>query len=142
MAKIPHALVMRSLKYGDRPDAEKEAVADELRGEDRRSEAILLFERRPDHPFLAEERRWAIQEGQAFHLLALRRMKVAVSEEDLRSCADVAESKGRWLDARNIWVLLEDKAALKRIAPHLGERQQPALGEDEADETTEDDEAT
>jgi hypothetical protein len=119
VARIPNALEMKALKYGDRPAAERDQVALLLRAEGRRSEAILLFDGRPDHPFLAEERTWAIGEGAAFHLLSLRRMGLAVSEADLRACAAAAEGRGRWLDARQCWVAVGDLAPVRRIAEHL-----------------------
>ena len=72
--RIPDALEMRSYKYGSRSEAEKDALAQTLRAEGRRSEAVLLFDGRPDHPFLQEEETWASDAGHAFHLLALKRI--------------------------------------------------------------------
>jgi hypothetical protein len=132
--KIPSALDMRHLKYGGAPEAERDRTAEALRAEGRRAEAILLFEDRPDHPFLDEEARWAVAEGVAFHLLSLRRMGRAVADEEIRACAEAAESRGRWLDARSCWVELGDEAALARIAEHLPESLRPQQKPDEAED--------
>jgi hypothetical protein len=133
MAKspIPDALQMKSLKYGNRPDAEKDRVAELLREAGRRAEAILLFQGRPDHPFLDAERRWAVEGGISFHLFALRRLDVAVSDEDLRVCGRTAEQRGRWLDARRCWDALGDVEGLRRVAPHVPEGLRPEPEEDE-----------
>jgi len=131
---IPDALAMKSLKYGNHTDAERDAVAERLREAGRRSEALLLFQGRPDHPFLAEERRWAIEEGAAFHLLSLRRMGAAVSDDDLRVCARSAEGRGRWMDARLCHAALGDDEGLRRVAPHVPEGLRP---EEEVEESEE-----
>ena len=127
MAKspFPDALQMKALKYGDRPDAEKDRVAELLRAEGRRSEALLLFTGRPDHPSLAAERRWAVEHGASFHLSALQRLGVVVPDEDFRVCGQTAERRGRWLDARRCWELLGDDAGLRRVAPHVPEGLRP-----------------
>jgi hypothetical protein len=116
---FPDALRMRALKYGDSSDAEKDAVAERLRADGRHSEAILLFQGRPEHPFLAAEQAWAVAEGDAFHLQSLARMGRPVPAEDFRACAQAAEAKGRWMDARAAWLAAGDEAAVRRIAAHL-----------------------
>lgn len=118
-ARIPNALEMKTLKYGGRPDAEKDAVASALREAGRRSEALLLFEGRAEHPQLKEEKVWALEEGATFHLLALRRLGVAITAEDFTVCAHSAEKKGRWLDARLSWLELDRPEEIRRIAAHL-----------------------
>ncbi len=121
MAKsdLPNALRMQDLKYGDAPDAERDATASRLRELGRRSEAVLLFEGRPEHPFLAEEVSWAVSEGAAFHLLGLQTLGVTIPEDAFRQCGEAAEHKGRFMDARTCFVALEDTAALQRINGHL-----------------------
>jgi hypothetical protein len=118
--KFPDALAMRRLKY-ETPaaSAERDRVAEALRAAGRRAEAMLLYERVPDHPSLREDARWAVQEGAAFHLFALRRIGVAVSDDDLRACAGVAEARERWYDAWRCWTALQDEAALERVRCHL-----------------------
>ncbi len=117
---------MKALKYGDRPDAEKDAVAEALIEAGRRSEALLLFDGRPEHPLLQEEKRWALEEGSAFHLFALRRLGVPITAEDLGVCARAAEPKGRWLDARLCYVELDQEDDIRRIAEHLPPSLRPA----------------
>jgi hypothetical protein len=117
---FPTALAMRELKYGqDAPAAEKDRWAKALREAGRRAEAILLYEGRTDSPALKEDLAWAVREGAAFYLFSLQRMGLAVSAEQFRACAESAESKERWYDARRCWQLLEDQAGLARVAPHL-----------------------
>ena len=58
--KIPSALDMQQLKYGDRSDGDRDRLAAALRDAGRRPEALLLFEGRPEHPFLREEVSWAV----------------------------------------------------------------------------------
>lgn len=123
---LPHALQMRILKYGEAQDAERDQVAEALRAAGRRPEALLLYESRPEHPFLGEEAAWARDRGNGFHLLAVRRMGHPVADADLRACAAAAEQKGRWLDARLLHVALADDEALARIAEHLPEALRPA----------------
>ena len=123
--KIPSALEMRELKYGDMTDDDRDAVARELREADRRSEAILLFDGRPDASFLREERNWAEREGAAFHLKALEQLGMEISPEVWTACAAAAERKARWMDARSCYLTLEDEAALARIAEHLPESLRP-----------------
>lgn len=141
MAKstIPDALQMKAIKYGGRPDAEKDRMADLLRAEGRRGEALLLFQGRGDHPFLLEEKRWAVEEGISFHLTALQRLGVAVTDEDFRICAQTAERRGRWLDARRCWEILGDDEGLRRVAPHVPEGLRPP--EVEADDAEDEAEA-
>ena len=122
---IPDALAMRALKYGSASDAQKDAVAGALRQAGRRAEALLLFEGRPEAPFLREELAWAVEHGVAFHLLALARLGVPVRRDDYAACAVAAEKAGRWMDARQCHVALEDAAGLARIAPHLPESLRP-----------------
>ena len=124
--KIPTALSMRELKYGASPEAERDAVAERLRGEGRRSEAVLLFEGRPDHPFLAEEATWAVSEGNAFHLMSLQRIGREIPAEAFQDCARNAVDRGRWMDARHCYLELDDEAALRAIAEHLPPSLQPA----------------
>ena len=128
-AKIPDALQMRSLKYRGSTDAAKDAVAQALLAADRRSEAILLFDGRPEAPVLQEERAWAIQTGVAFHLLGLSRLGVEITPADWQACAAVAEKAERWMDARQCYVLLEDEAGLERIAEHLPPSLRPVPNE-------------
>lgn len=116
---IPNALVMQNLKYGDAPPAERDAVAARLRELGRRSEAVLLFEGRPEHPFLSEEVEWAIGEGAAYHLLSLQSLGVEVPQDAFRRCAAAAEARSRYMDARTCYVALEDTAGLQRINAHL-----------------------
>lgn len=133
-SKIPHALEMRDLKYGGAPDAERDRVAELLRAEGRRAEAILLFEDRPGHPFLREEVRWAVEEGVGFHLLSIQRMGGDVSPEEIRACAKAAEARGRWMEARSCWQALGEGAAVARIADHLPPSLQPGEQQADADE--------
>ena len=118
-AKIPTALAMRELKYGEGPEAARDAVAETLRAEGRRSEAVLLFEGRPDDPFLREEALWAVAQGDGYHLLALQRLGREISELEFRDCAAAARDRGRWLDARHCFLALGDEAALREIAEYL-----------------------
>ncbi len=125
MTRIPNALEMRALKYGDRSEAERDAVAEALMAQGRRSEAILLYEGRPDHPFLEEERRQAVAEGRVFHLLSLRRLRKEIPPGDLRAAAGHAEAAGRWLEARLAWQALDEEDEIRRIAEHLPEPLRP-----------------
>lgn len=129
--KIPNALRMRELKYGDASDAECEALALALRAAGRRPEAVLLYERQPEADFLREEVQWAIAEGNGFHLLAMRHMGRSISAEALRDCARAAEQHGRWLDARGCYLALDDEAAIRKISEHLPESMQTTASEDE-----------
>ena len=130
-ARIPNALEMQEIKYGNRPDEEKDRVAEALREHGRRSEAVLLFDGRPDHPFLGEEKRWAIEEGAAFHLISIKRLGAAVTDDDLRVCALSAERRGRWMDARQCWAALDAEDEIRRFAEHLPEGLRPAPPESE-----------
>ena len=118
-ADIPNALRMQNLKFGDATDAERDAVASRLRELGRRSEAVLLFEGRPEHPFLAEEVTWAVSQGAAYHLLSLQSLGVEVPDDAFRQCGESAERGGRFMDARTCYVALEDTEALQRINGHL-----------------------
>lgn len=139
-SRIPDALEMRELKYGNRSDAERDRVAEALLAAGRRSEALLLFEGRLDHPQLASEKRYALEEGASFHLLSLRRMGLTVTEEDLRVCALAAERKGRYLDARQCWAALGEEGEIERIADHLpaGLRPESGLEADEESDGSQD----
>jgi hypothetical protein len=117
--QIPDALVMRELKYGQAPEAEKERVAGVLRAAGRRTEALLLYEGRAGHGALRNERDHAISNGRVFPLQTLMRLGVEVTPDHLRACAAAAEKNGRWMDARTCYVLLKDEAAVRRIADHL-----------------------
>src|SRR5262245_6933167 len=69
---IPDALGMRRLKYGGDVSAqERDRTAAALRSQGRRAEAILLYERHPEHPSLRDDLAWAIGEGAAFHVFLL-----------------------------------------------------------------------
>ena len=118
--RIPDALEMRRLKYGDPADtAAQDRMAKELRARARLAEAMLLYERRPDHPDLAADRATAVREGMAFHLFLLRRMGMPVSDDDLRACARAAEAKERWFDAHRCLTAVADAEGLARVAQKL-----------------------
>ena len=125
MARIPDALEMRTYKYGSRSPEDRDRVAEALRAGGRRSEAILLFERRTDAPFLEEERSWAVGDGRVFHLLALRRLGKTIPDDDLREASRAAERAGRWLEARLGWDAVGDEGEIARIAEHLPEALRP-----------------
>ena len=133
-SKTLNALEMRELKYGETTEAEKDKKAEELRSAGRRAEAILLFEGRGEHSFLAEEESWAVSEGNGFHLISLVRLGRSVAPERMRACAAAAESRGRWLDARLCYVELGDEAAIRKIAEHLPASLQPAAEPEASDE--------
>jgi hypothetical protein len=119
-AKFPDAIAMRRLKYDPSATAEdRDRTAGALRAEGRRAEAILLYERHPDHPSLAEDLRWAVEQGAAFHVFLLQRMGLAVPEASIRACGEAAERHGRWYDAHRCWNALGDEAAIARVAEHL-----------------------
>jgi hypothetical protein len=127
-ARVPDALEMRELKYASADDARKDTLARQLVAMDRRAEAILLFERRGDHAVVRELVRWAQDHGDAFLLLQARRLGAQVGADAWRACADVAERKERWLDARQCHLALGGGSpealagsaeALQRIAPNL-----------------------
>lgn len=125
-SRFPDALKMRTLKYGEASEAECDAVAEALRKDGRRSEALLLYERRPGHPDLAGERDWAVSEGNGFHLLAVARVGGTVDADAWQACAAEAERRGRWMDARHCYLSVGDEAAVRRIAEHLPETLRPA----------------
>src|SRR5262245_40720175 len=117
---VPDALEMRRLKYGTEVDPRRrDEVARRLRADGRLAEAILLYDGRADHPDLVTDLAQAVNDGMAFHVLALRRMGAPVSDEQLRACAAAAEARERWLDAHRCYTALADAEALARIAPHL-----------------------
>lgn len=130
--RFPDALEMRTYKYGSRSDADKDRLAKALRDAGRRSEAVLLFQGRADHPFLDEEEAWAVEVGHAFHLLALQRLRREVAPDTFRRCAAAAEQAGRWMDARTCYAELGLEDEIRRIADHLPERLRPAPPEEEA----------
>lgn len=125
-SRFPNALQMRTLKYGEAADAERDRVAEALRAAGRHAEALLLYERRPGHPDLAGEIAWAVGEGNGFHLTAVQRTGGTVAAADWQACAAEAERRGRWMDARHCFVALEDEASVQRIAEHLPASLQPA----------------
>lgn len=138
-AKIPTALAMRELKYGERDDAEKDAIAQSLRSAGRRIEAVLLFDGRPDNPFLTEEISWALAEGNAFHLLSIQRLGREISPEEFRDCARSACDRGRWMDARQCYLATGDEAALQDISDELPVSLRPAPLPPEAESGAESD---
>lgn len=114
-SKFPDALEMRRLKYDPGvTDAERDAMAMKLAEAGRTSEALLLYERRPQHPALQAAAKAAIKDGNAFRLFSIRRMGVPVTEEQLRHCGANAEAKDRWYDAHRVWTELKDEAGLAR----------------------------
>ena len=118
--QIPDALGMRRLKYDpETPDADRERMATTLLAADRRSEAILLYEGRPQSPALKGILAKAIQDGSTFHVLSIRRMGVPVTDEQVRACGVAAEAKGRWFDAHRAYAALSDEAALARVREQL-----------------------
>lgn len=121
MAKsdVPNAFAMQTLKYGDSSAADRDAVAARLRELGRRSEAVLLFEGRPDHPFLSEEVEWAVSEGAGFHLLSLRGLGMEIPADAWQRCGARAEERARYMDARTCYVAIEDTGSLRRINAHL-----------------------
>ncbi|MCC7137016.1 MAG: hypothetical protein IT460_01145 [Planctomycetes bacterium] len=119
-SKIPDVLEMRRLKFdAGVAAAEKDAVAEALRAEGRASEALLLFEGRADHPSLEADRRDAIRHGYGWRLLAMKRLGVAVTDDEVRACAGAAETAGRWFEANRCYTTLGDAEAVARIAPNL-----------------------
>ncbi len=138
-SKIPNALQMQHLKYGEVSDAQRDAVAKDLRAAGRRAEAVLLFEGRGDHAFLREEALWAVAEGNGFHLLSVLRLGREVSPEEFRACAKAAEAAGRWLDARTCYLEIGDEDAIRAIAEHLPESLQPESAEEEPETAAEED---
>ena len=124
--KIPYALDMRRLKYGQATDAERAAAAQALRAANRRPEVLLLFERHPEDPILVEEAAWAAETGQAFHLLSVQRIGVPVSEAQIRACAKKALADGRAMDARACYLALEDEDAIRAFSDELPEGMRPA----------------
>jgi hypothetical protein len=119
-SSIPDALAMKRIKYDPAvPDAERDRWAAVLRAAGRRSEAILLYEGRGDHPSLRQDVDWAVENGASFTLGALRRMGVEISDDKLRACAQSAEAKGRWYDAHRCYDRLGDAEALARVKERL-----------------------
>lgn len=116
---LPHALAMRELKYGAASAADKDRVAQLLVSLGRHSQALLLYEGRPDAAERAGLRDQAVTAGAAFRLVSIKRQGGSVAAADLVACAQAAERAGRYLDARTCYVALGDQAALERIAEHL-----------------------
>ncbi len=116
---IPNALQMRDVKYGEASEAERDRLAGALRAQGRRAEALLLYERQPNHPSLREEADWAAGQGAGFHLLAVQRGGREIPEAQFRACAAAAEQRGRWMEARLCYEAVGDSAELARIAEHL-----------------------
>ena len=113
---VPDALEMRVIKYEAVTTVEqRDRTAELLRSLGRRSEAILLYDGRADHPALAEDLRWAIEAGASFTLFSLKRMGVPVTDDHVRACAVAAEAKERWYDAHRCYEALADDAALSRV---------------------------
>jgi hypothetical protein len=113
---IPDALEMTRLKYGpDVAPEDRDRTAAALRAQGRRSEALLLYEGRPDHPAVAEELEWAVREGAAFTLVQVNRFGFPVTDAHRRACAEAAERKGRLYDAHRLYETLGDAAALERV---------------------------
>jgi hypothetical protein len=128
MPSIPHALEMRDLKYGAKPEAERDRVAALLLAADRRAESLLLYEGRPGHAAVLAERDRAAREGNAFLLLLIERMGAPVGPEHLRLAAQAAEAAGRWMEALQLWKRLADPEGLARV----NERVPPSLRVEEA----------
>ena len=115
-SSVPDALAMRTIKYDPvATPQDRDRTAELLRSQGRRSEAILLYDGRADHPALAEDLRWAIESGASFTLFSLKRMGVAVTDDHVRACAASAESKERWYDAHRCYEALGDQASLDRV---------------------------
>lgn len=133
-AKIPTALAMRELKYGQSTEEARDAVAQSLRSAGRRIEAVLLFDGRPDAPFLTEEISWALSEGNAFHLLSIQRLGREISADQFRDCARAACDRGRWMDARQCYLATGDEPSLLEIADQLPQSLRPeSLGSESLD---------
>jgi hypothetical protein len=117
---IPDALEMTEVKYGaDVSPADRDRVAEALRAQGRRSEALLLYEGRADHPSVAADLAWAVSEGAAFMLFQIRRLGFAVTDDQRRACAAAAEAKERWYDAFRLHEVLGDAAALERVRERI-----------------------
>jgi hypothetical protein len=118
-SSLPDALLMRELRAGNAPEAERERVAAELRAQGRATQAVLLYEGRAQHPALDAEQARAVREGHVFLLLAMRRLGRSVPDADLRAAAQVASTKGGYLEARLAYQALGDVEAVRALAPHL-----------------------
>jgi hypothetical protein len=117
---VPDALEMTRLKYGEGvSEAERDRAAEALRAQGRRTEALLLYEGRADHPSVAEDLRFAIREGAAFTLFQVRRLGHPVTDDQRRACAAAAEARGRWFDAHRLYEVLGDAAALERVRQQI-----------------------
>lgn len=123
---IPQALTMREIKYVGTDEARRDRVAEALRAEGRHAEAILLYEGRPDHPAVREERLRAVKEGLSFSLVALGRLGVKVAAKDWEACARAAEAKGRWMDAQRAWKAAGNEEAVLAFAERLPPSLRPA----------------
>jgi hypothetical protein len=110
---------MTRLKYGEAAPEEKDRAAEALRAQGRRSEALLLYEGRADHPSVAKDVEWAVREGAAFTLFQARRMGYPLSDEQRRACAAAAEARERWFDAYRLYEVLGDAEALERVRARL-----------------------
>jgi hypothetical protein len=110
---------MRRLKYVESDPATRDRVAAELRSQERRAEAVLLYEATPNDPSLRQEMSWAVRHGVSFLVFLLRRMGAPVGAEDLTACAASAEARGRWYDAYRCHQALGDEAGIARVAEHL-----------------------
>jgi hypothetical protein len=116
---LPHALEMRELKYGAATPQERDRVAAQLESLDRHSQALLLFEGRPDAPGARRMLGQAVMAGSAFRVLSLKRIGLEVTSADLTACAQAAQRAGRWLDARACYLALGDSEAVRAFAEHL-----------------------
>src|SRR5689334_16995185 len=111
---------MKRLKYApETTPAERDRVADALRADGRRSEALLLYEGRPDHPSLKDDLAWALAHGSSFTLLALKRLGFAIGDDEWRACAKGAEEASRWFDALRCYEKVADEASLARVREKL-----------------------
>lgn len=116
---FPDALAMRQLRAGLAPEAERERVAEALRGAGRHVQALLLYEGRSGHPALDGAQARAVREGRTFELLSMRRLGREVPEADLRAAASAAAAAGRHLEARLGLLALGDLEGVRALAPHL-----------------------
>jgi hypothetical protein len=116
---IPDALLMTHLKYGGGTTEEKDRVAEALRKAGRRTEALLLYEGRADHPAVKQDLAWAVREGAAFTLFQIRRLGYPVTDDERRACAAAAEARERWFDAHRLYEVMGDAEALERVRARI-----------------------
>jgi hypothetical protein len=116
---IPDTLAMRVLMLASTPAEERERVAEALRAAGRRTEALLLYEGRADHPALRAARDHAVMNGLGFQLLAMQQLGADVTRDHLKAGAQAAERHGRYMEARLLHLALGDEEAVRRIAAHL-----------------------